>query len=311
MDEQQVEALTQPLDGLEREVDPYRQEQRGWKTIACAFVAMLLCGPLAHVHAADCRDFIHSERVQADSRAYRVAVANDLMQCFLPVYESLPHLSREQEFWLKIERIRIEGIHDSIVAFEQFGRFRMRTEFQIDHTKSAIGHILTLLKCITHEEILNEMPCWRYLSWQLMQEGDFDLLNALYVKGRLKVPPSATHIVKDEGYERFHYPLGQRIVQTMMAPYGKKTEDRQYLQQPDRLKHMWLVQDMERFLHQLRQPAIRQAQARLKAVGFDPGPIDGVMGKPTQRALQAYQNANGLLVTGKLDDATRNALRLK
>ncbi len=74
---------------------------------------------------------------------------------------------------------------------------------------------------------------------------------------------------------------------------------------------MWLVQDMERFLHQLRQPAIRQAQARLKAVGFDPGPIDGVMGKPTQRALQAYQNANGLPVTGKLDDATRNTLRLK
>ncbi len=62
--------------------------------------------------AADCRDFIHSERVQADSRAYRVAVADDLMQCFLPVYESLPHLSREQEFWLKIERIRIKGIRD-------------------------------------------------------------------------------------------------------------------------------------------------------------------------------------------------------
>ncbi len=50
MDEQQVEALTQPLDGLEREVDPYRQEQRGWKTIACALVAILLCGPLTHVH---------------------------------------------------------------------------------------------------------------------------------------------------------------------------------------------------------------------------------------------------------------------
>ena len=68
---------------------------------------------------------------------------------------------------------------------------------------------------------------------------------------------------------------------------------------------------MERFLYQLRQPAIRQAQARLKAVGFDPGPIDGVMGKPTQRALRGYQNANGLPVTGKLDDATRNTLRLK
>jgi cytochrome c peroxidase len=53
---------------------------------------------------------------------------------------------------------------------------------------------------------------------------------------------------------------------------------------------------------------IQQAQARLKAVGLDPGPIDGVIGAQTEAALRAYQQQRGLPVSGQLDAATLQAL---
>jgi Putative peptidoglycan binding domain len=51
-----------------------------------------------------------------------------------------------------------------------------------------------------------------------------------------------------------------------------------------------------------------QAQERLKAVGFDPGPIDGVLGPRTQAALRRYQASQGVPETGALDEATRRVL---
>jgi cytochrome c peroxidase/peptidoglycan hydrolase-like protein with peptidoglycan-binding domain len=53
---------------------------------------------------------------------------------------------------------------------------------------------------------------------------------------------------------------------------------------------------------------IQQAQARLKAVGLDPGPIDGMMGSQTEAALRTYQQQQGLPVSGQLDTATLQAL---
>jgi hypothetical protein len=53
---------------------------------------------------------------------------------------------------------------------------------------------------------------------------------------------------------------------------------------------------------------ISQAQERLKAAGFHPGPIDGVLGPRTQEALQRYQASRGLPTTGVLDEETRQAL---
>jgi len=40
--------------------------------------------------------------------------------------------------------------------------------------------------------------------------------------------------------------------------------------------------------------AVRQIQAALKQAGFDPGPIDGVVGSRTRSALAAYQKAMNL-----------------
>jgi Putative peptidoglycan binding domain len=53
---------------------------------------------------------------------------------------------------------------------------------------------------------------------------------------------------------------------------------------------------------------IQQAQARRKAVGLDPGTIDGMMGSETEAALRTYQQQRGLPVSGQLDTATFQAL---
>ncbi len=55
---------------------------------------------------------------------------------------------------------------------------------------------------------------------------------------------------------------------------------------------------------------IQVAEARLKAFGFDPGPIDSIFTAQTQAALRAFQARYGLPVSGLLDYATREELRL-
>ena len=51
-----------------------------------------------------------------------------------------------------------------------------------------------------------------------------------------------------------------------------------------------------------------QAQVVLERLGFGPGVIDGQSGLSTTNALTAFQEANGLQVTGELDEASRQAL---
>jgi lipoprotein-anchoring transpeptidase ErfK/SrfK len=53
---------------------------------------------------------------------------------------------------------------------------------------------------------------------------------------------------------------------------------------------------------------IMQAQVVLDRQGFGPGVIDGKMGLTTKHALQGFQEAHGLTVSGTLDDATKQAL---
>ena len=53
---------------------------------------------------------------------------------------------------------------------------------------------------------------------------------------------------------------------------------------------------------------IRDAQMALREAGFDPGRIDGVMGRKTQAALREYQASQGLPQTGRLDETTQRQL---
>ena len=56
----------------------------------------------------------------------------------------------------------------------------------------------------------------------------------------------------------------------------------------------------------LRKQEIRQIQARLKAAGFDPGPIDGILGPKTRSVLSRVQAGctivNDLMATSTTDD---------
>lgn len=53
-----------------------------------------------------------------------------------------------------------------------------------------------------------------------------------------------------------------------------------------------------------RREEIRLVQERLKAAGFDPGPIDGVLGPKTRSALEQYQRSRGLAISGRPDAPT-------
>jgi len=56
-------------------------------------------------------------------------------------------------------------------------------------------------------------------------------------------------------------------------------------------------------------PKAKQIQIALRDAGFDPGKIDGKIGKKTIEAIKQYQQANNLPVTGKMDKKTWSLLR--
>jgi murein L,D-transpeptidase YcbB/YkuD len=58
----------------------------------------------------------------------------------------------------------------------------------------------------------------------------------------------------------------------------------------------------------LDQAQMRQIEERLKAAGFDPGPVDGAFTAETDKALRDYQRKHALRVVGLLGEETYKAL---
>lgn len=56
-----------------------------------------------------------------------------------------------------------------------------------------------------------------------------------------------------------------------------------------------------------RYVPLKGLQKLLHAIGFDPGPADGSWGPRTRVAVQDFQQAHGLEVTGRPDFATISA----
>lgn len=56
---------------------------------------------------------------------------------------------------------------------------------------------------------------------------------------------------------------------------------------------------------------VYQVQKKLKELGYDPGPTDGVWGRKTTLAIKRFQRDKGLPVTGKLDERTQAELLVK
>jgi len=57
-----------------------------------------------------------------------------------------------------------------------------------------------------------------------------------------------------------------------------------------------------------RPPFVLEAQRALRDLGYHPGPIDGMFGPQTRAALEKYQVAEKLPVTGELDAETMQRL---
>jgi peptidoglycan hydrolase-like protein with peptidoglycan-binding domain len=67
----------------------------------------------------------------------------------------------------------------------------------------------------------------------------------------------------------------------------------------------------ERMNDRMAMADTRAAQESLKTQGFDPGPIDGIMGPRTHAAVMDYQRKNELPPTGMLDEATMAKLNVR
>lgn len=57
------------------------------------------------------------------------------------------------------------------------------------------------------------------------------------------------------------------------------------------------------------RPKVRQIQVALRSAGFEPGVIDGRMGRQTREAIKAFQSANNLSADGRVGKKTWSLLR--
>lgn len=113
---------------------------------------------------------------------------------------------------------------------------------------------------------------------------------------RVRVPPE----VRNVQVRRMVQPPTTRRV-TVPAEYG--TVEKQQLVEPARLEWRPVLCETN-----MTADRIRRLQSALSARGFDPGPIDGVLGPKTMEAVNAFQRANGYPVDRYLNMATMRAL---
>jgi carboxyl-terminal processing protease len=64
-------------------------------------------------------------------------------------------------------------------------------------------------------------------------------------------------------------------------------------------------------VYDMNNEQVKSAQQMLKGLGFDPGREDGYFSKETEAAVKAFQKANKLPVTGKIDKQTAGLLEAK
>jgi lysozyme family protein len=70
-------------------------------------------------------------------------------------------------------------------------------------------------------------------------------------------------------------------------------------------------QEQQAAVQQLTSEQVRALQGSLQKNGVDPGPVDGILGTRTGKALREFQQEKGLAATGRLNRQTLEALQLE
>jgi peptidoglycan hydrolase-like protein with peptidoglycan-binding domain len=60
----------------------------------------------------------------------------------------------------------------------------------------------------------------------------------------------------------------------------------------------------------ISQDTVLAVQRELAKLGYYKGPIDGLFGPQTERAISWFQSRDKLTVTGRIDDPTLRALQI-
>ncbi len=112
-------------------------------------------------------------------------------------------------------------------------------------------------------------------TWAKLIEADEELLK----QQKFPLPKEPTHLIPEK-IEEISYPDKKPL------ELGEKIEDIKPILKKD----------------------IRQIQIALKTAGFNPGPIDGKIGKKTRKALKEFQKSKGLKSDGIVGDRTLEEL---
>lgn len=96
-------------------------------------------------------------------------------------------------------------------------------------------------------------------------------------------------------------------IHALQLELNQKDEEISYLK--ELLEEKKKTETVKYPLETKSRPTVRQIQIALKNAGFDPGPIDGQMGRKTKEAIRAFQRANGLIPDGKVGRKTWSILR--
>jgi carboxyl-terminal processing protease len=81
--------------------------------------------------------------------------------------------------------------------------------------------------------------------------------------------------------------------------------------QPDYFYSNPIQLEDDELVYDMNSAKVKSAQIMLKGLGFEPGREDGYFSKETETAVKAFQTANELPATGKIDKETAGAIEAK
>lgn len=153
-----------------------------------------------------------------------------------------------------------------------------------------------------------------YTSYEQVPKGDLDLVKFLVSKGadvnaKDSVGKTPLHMSASLGTIE----VSKFLVYKGAAVNQKDNHGLTSLDYANMMSHQEAVQFFKKVGN--RKPkkfaydqTVLQAQKKLKELGYDPGRIDGIWGRKTERAVRRFQEDYGLLITGRLDEQTRKKL---